>query len=111
MSSPPSAERVARTRVALLGSTGSVGTQTLDVLAAHAEAFEVVALAAGSNAELLEVQRRRFPGATTVVGGDGDALADLATGAGVDLVVVATGGVVSLAPILAALGAGKVVAT
>jgi 1-deoxy-D-xylulose-5-phosphate reductoisomerase len=113
MSSPPSADRGpgGRRRVAVLGSTGSIGTQTLDVLAAHPLAFEVVALAAGANRAVLSDQAARFPRASTVVGADAAALTDLATRHDVDLVVVATGGVVSLRPILAALAAGKVVAT
>ncbi len=112
----------------MLGSTGSIGRQTVDVLAAHPDAFEVVALAAGSNAALLASQAARFrplmvaladPGAragldlptgTALVGG-ADALEVLATRDDVDLVIVATGGVVSLRPVLAALRAGKVVAT
>ena len=80
MSSPPSADRRpggrAALRVAVLGSTGSIGTQTLDVLAAHPDAFEVVALAAGANRTLLSVQAAGFPGATTVVGADGAELTD-----------------------------------
>jgi 1-deoxy-D-xylulose-5-phosphate reductoisomerase len=113
MSSPPSADRGpgGRRRVAVLGSTGSIGTQTLDVLAADPFAFEVVALAAGANRAVLSDQAARFPRASTVVGADAAALTDLATRHDVDLVVVATGGVVSLRPILAALAAGKVVAT
>jgi 1-deoxy-D-xylulose-5-phosphate reductoisomerase len=111
MSSPRSAERGERRRVAVLGSTGSIGTQALDVLAAHPEAFEVVALAAGSRGDRLAEQAGRFPGARTALGADGDALAELATGADVDLVVVATGGIVSLRPVLAALEAGRIVAT
>jgi 1-deoxy-D-xylulose-5-phosphate reductoisomerase len=113
MSSPPSADRGpgGRRRVAVLGSTGSIGTQTLDVLADHPSAFEVVALAAGANRAVLSDQAARFPRASTVVGADAAALTDLATRHDVDLVVVATGGVVSLRPILAALAAGKVVAT
>ncbi|MGJ9374055.1 1-deoxy-D-xylulose-5-phosphate reductoisomerase [Nesterenkonia sp. CF4.4] len=43
-------------RVAILGSTGSIGTQALQVIAAHPDRFEVVALAAGSNAALLAEQ-------------------------------------------------------
>ena len=134
MSSPSFAEqggegqRPAR-RVALLGSTGSIGRQTVDVLAAHPDAFAVVALAAGANAGLLAEQARRLtaarrrarrrgrtrrvstcPPAVTRVGG-ADALEALATRDDVDLVIVATGGVVSLRPVLAALRAGKVVAT
>jgi 1-deoxy-D-xylulose-5-phosphate reductoisomerase len=112
----------------LLGSTGSIGRQTVDVLAAHPDAFRVVALAAGTNGPLLAEQAARLHPAVvalademTVVALDvpdgtvrdsgPDALLRLATRDDVDLVVVATGGVVSLRPVLAALDAGKVVAT
>jgi 1-deoxy-D-xylulose-5-phosphate reductoisomerase len=127
MSSPRPAEPGLRRRVAVLGSTGSIGTQALDVLAAHPDAFEVVAIAAGSNADLLAEQARRFGPAVVALADAGrvdlprgtrrepaagpDALAALATRDDVDLVVVATGGIVSLRPVLAALAAGKVVAT
>jgi 1-deoxy-D-xylulose-5-phosphate reductoisomerase len=115
-------------RVALLGSTGSIGRQTVDVLSAQPERFRVVALAAGSNVAVLEEQVARLhpdavalgdeaafsglhlPPSTDRVGGS-DALEQLATRDDVDLVVVATGGLVSLRPVLAALAAGKVVAT
>jgi 1-deoxy-D-xylulose 5-phosphate reductoisomerase len=132
MSSPSSAEARrrgdGRRRVALLGSTGSIGRQTVDVLAAHPEIFDVVALAAGSNGERLAEQAARLrPAAVTL--GDGAALATLDLPAGVervggtealetlatrddvDLVIVGTAGMVSLRPVLAALRAGKVVAT
>ncbi len=115
-------------RVALLGSTGSIGRQAIDVLAAQPDAFDVVALAAGSNAGLLAEQAARLRPAAVALGdgsavagldlppgtervGGADALENLATRDDVDLVVVATGGVVSLRPVLAALRAGKVVAT
>jgi 1-deoxy-D-xylulose-5-phosphate reductoisomerase len=111
MSSPRSAEPGVRLRVAVLGSTGSIGTQALDVLAAHPEAFEVVALAAGTNRGLLSEQEERFQVGVAILGAGGEALAEIATRDDVDLVVVATGGIVSLRPVLAALGAGKVVAT
>jgi len=130
MSSPSPAEpgstgRAPRLGVALLGSTGSIGRQTVDVLAAHPDRFRVVALAAGRNAAELAAQAARLrpaavalsdpapldlPPDTTRVGGN-DALVELATRDDVDLVIVGTGGVVSLRPVLAALGAGKVVAT
>jgi 1-deoxy-D-xylulose-5-phosphate reductoisomerase len=115
-------------RVALLGSTGSIGRQTIDVLEAHPDAFRVTALATGSNGTLLAEQAARLrpaavaladeaasaaldlPGGTDRVGGT-DALEALATRDDVDLVIVATGGVVSLRPVLAALRAGKIVAT
>ncbi|MEA2549189.1 MAG: 1-deoxy-D-xylulose-5-phosphate reductoisomerase [Chloroflexota bacterium] len=111
MSSPRSAEPGARQRVAVLGSTGSIGTQTLEVLAAHPDLFEVVALAAGRNTTLLAEQAARVGVATTALDASAEDLAAIATRDDVDLVVVATGGIVSLGPVLAALAAGKVVAT
>jgi 1-deoxy-D-xylulose-5-phosphate reductoisomerase len=125
MSSPSSAEP---RRVALLGSTGSIGRQAVDVLAGHPEAFRVVALAAGSNGPLLAEQAARLRPAVVALADEmtitaldlpqgterdagPDALVRLATRDDVDLVVVATGGVVSLRPVLAALEAGTVVAT
>lgn len=115
-------------RVALIGSTGSIGRQTVDVLASMPESFRVVALAAGRNTDLLAEQARLLkpelvavaadadtsgldlPTGTTLLRGD-EPLEALATRADVDLVVVGTGGIVSLRPVIAALGAGKVVAT
>jgi 1-deoxy-D-xylulose-5-phosphate reductoisomerase len=108
MSSPSSPEP---RRVALLGSTGSIGRQTVDVLAAHPDAFRVVALATGRNGELLSEQAARLGDPMTVLGASSDGLVELVSRDDVDLVVVATGGVVSLRPVLAALRAGKVVAT
>jgi 1-deoxy-D-xylulose-5-phosphate reductoisomerase len=112
-------------RVALLGSGGSIGTQAVDVLAALGPAWQVVALATGSQAALLEGQARRLRPRVVAIGSDAaldlpqgcgqvrgpGALVALATREDVDLVVVGTGGVVSLRPVLAALRAGKVVAT
>lgn len=114
--------------VALIGSTGSIGRQAVDVLAGHPEAFRVIALAAGSNGPLLVEQAAQLrpkavaladdvaltgldlpPGTERVRGAD--ALVELAMRDDVDLVVIGTGGVVSLRPVLAALAAGKVVAT
>ncbi|MBX3029145.1 MAG: 1-deoxy-D-xylulose-5-phosphate reductoisomerase [Chloroflexi bacterium] len=115
--------------VALLGSTGSIGTQALDVLrSAGPERFRVVALAAGRDAATLGAQLHEVrplvaaladpaaaaaldvpPGVT--LDRDPDAMERFATRDDVDLVVVATGGIVSLRPVIAALRAGKVVAT
>jgi 1-deoxy-D-xylulose-5-phosphate reductoisomerase len=113
MSSPRSADGQApRRRVAVLGSTGSIGTQTLDVLAAHPDAFEVVALVAGRNEALLAEQVARHRPAASALGAEDPAVLEaIATRDDVDLVVVATGGIVSLRPVLAALRAGKIVAT
>ncbi len=132
MSSSSSASaRAERPRgVALLGSTGSIGRQAVDVLAAD-QRFRVVALAAATNADLLieQIERlrpaaaalteapasaataRRAAGAgTTLLTGE-DAIVELATRDDVQMIVVGTGGIVSLRPILAALDAGKIVAT
>ncbi len=109
--SSPSSPDVARRGVALLGSTGSIGRQTVEVLEAHPERFRVVALAAGTQRDDLERQAARLQPEVTALGADDDGLVELATRDDVDLVIIATGGVVSLRPVLAALRAGKVVAT
>jgi 1-deoxy-D-xylulose-5-phosphate reductoisomerase len=97
--------------VALLGSTGSIGQQTIDVLVAHPDAFRVVALATGSNQAALDEQVARVRPVVSAVSPSDATLIEFATRDDVDLVVVATGGIVSLRPVLAALRAGKVVAT
>ncbi len=89
--------------VALLGSTGSIGRQTVEVLAAHPDAFRVVALAAGTNEALLAEQAGRLGAPIVALGASEAGLAELAARDDVDLVVVATGGVVSLRSVLAAL--------
>ncbi len=125
----PTTQRGEPIRIALLGSGGSIGRQAVDVLLGLGPVVRVVALATGHQAELLETQARQLrpdvvalpgdpaaaarldlPGGTTVEAGP-DALGILATRDDVDLVVVGTGGIVSLRPVLAALAAGKVVAT
>jgi 1-deoxy-D-xylulose-5-phosphate reductoisomerase len=97
--------------VALLGSTGSIGKQAVDVLVAHPDLFRVVALATGSNEAALEEQVARMRPVVSAVSPSDATLVEFATRDDVDLVVVATGGIVSLRPVLAALRAGKVVAT
>lgn len=47
-------------KIAILGSTGCIGTQTLSVIEEHADDFEVTALACGNNIRLLEEQMRKF---------------------------------------------------
>ena len=97
--------------MALLGSTGSIGRQAVEVLASHPDRFRVVALATGRDRATLEAQAAQLEVRVTAVGASEAALTELATRDDVDLVVVGTGGVVSLRPVLAALAAGKVVAT
>jgi 1-deoxy-D-xylulose-5-phosphate reductoisomerase len=114
--------------VALLGSTGSIGRQALDVFDRLPDAFTVVAMAAGHDtptfvqqvaavhpkvvtvADRAALSRLDLPAGTQADASDG-ALVSMATRDDVDLVLVATGGIVSLEPVLAALEAGKVVAT
>jgi 1-deoxy-D-xylulose-5-phosphate reductoisomerase len=112
-------------KVAILGSTGSIGTQTLDVVARHRERFAVVALAAGTRvAELLE-QAKRFepqivscaseadaaalrtalPRATRVVSGAAGLLA-VAAESEADVVVAATDGAVAFDAVFAAVERG-----
>jgi 1-deoxy-D-xylulose-5-phosphate reductoisomerase len=98
--------------VAVLGSTGSIGTSTLNVLRRHTDRFRLVALTAGSNAELLGRQisewQPRFAG---LVSGEGPAcLLEAATHPEADIVVNAVVGFAGLAATLAALRAGKRVA-
>ncbi|HYI22507.1 MAG TPA: 1-deoxy-D-xylulose-5-phosphate reductoisomerase [Candidatus Limnocylindrales bacterium] len=116
-----------RTRVAVLGSTGSIGRQSLDVIAAHPDRFEVVALAAGRDVTTLNEQIARHQPRTVAVAdesvtralelgsarllGGQQALEEMAADEAVDLVLVGTTGVVSLKPVIAALEQGKVVAT
>ena len=117
-------------RLAILGSTGSIGTHTLDVVAAHPDQFEVTALAAGNNVDLLEQQVRRFhprfvalvseaaarklarrlgaAGVEVAWGTDGLCRAGADTGA--DMVVSAIVGGAGLVPTMAALRAGKALA-
>jgi 1-deoxy-D-xylulose-5-phosphate reductoisomerase len=101
-----------RVRVAVLGSTGSIGRQTLDVIDAHPDRFDVVALAAGRDETTFNEQVARHSPRMTALARDGiDALTEMAASDDVDLVVVATTGVVSLKATLAGLERGKVVAT
>jgi 1-deoxy-D-xylulose-5-phosphate reductoisomerase len=107
--------------VAVLGSTGSVGTTALRVLARHRDRFRVAALTAFSNAALLERQAREFaPSYVAVVrngtsphegwGEGAQCLVDAATRADVSIVINAVVGAAGLDATLAAVGAGKRVA-
>ena len=115
-------------RVALLGATGSIGRQVVDVISRDRR-FQVVGLAAGRNTRLFGDQVRQLRPAIAIVAADadrtqlgelpdrtrlevgGEALIALAGRGDLDLLIVATGGMISLRPVLAALGAGTPVAT
>jgi len=118
-----------RRRVSILGSTGSVGCNTLDLIERHPDRFEVVGLAAGANAERLAAQARRT-GAEFVAVADPrawQALKDALSGSGIeaaagpeavdevarrdaDWTMAAVVGAAGLAPTLTAVRRGRVVA-
>lgn len=114
-------------RIAILGSTGSIGSQTLEVVRNLKEEFRVIGLGAGSNVQLLAGQVREFR--PRFVSFQGTAarsleieslpedirptvitLEEMASIPEVDLVVIATSGKAGLAPTLAAIRAGKQIA-
>ncbi|TDS75746.1 1-deoxy-D-xylulose-5-phosphate reductoisomerase [Amnibacterium kyonggiense] len=97
-----------RRRVLLLGSTGSIGTQTLDVVAANPDRFEVVGLAAGRNRALLDEQAERF-GVRALAQGSRDAEA-LVRDVEADVVVNGITGAAGLGPTIAALETDAVLA-
>jgi 1-deoxy-D-xylulose-5-phosphate reductoisomerase len=88
-------------RVIILGSTGSIGTQALEVIEANRDKFQVVGLAAGQNSELMAAQAAQF-------GVDANSAVVLNTQA--DVVVNGITGSIGLAPTLATLKTGKTLA-
>ena len=117
-------------KIAILGSTGSIGTQTLDVIRQHLDLFEVVLISARSSVGLLIAQAVEFDVPHVVICNEAryqdvadalqphgikvwagvDSLCDLVKMDGVDIVVGAMVGFSGLRPTLAALEAGKIVA-
>ncbi|GAA4148099.1 1-deoxy-D-xylulose-5-phosphate reductoisomerase [Leifsonia shinshuensis] len=99
---------MAARRVVILGSTGSIGTQALDVIAANPDRFDVVGLTAGRNADLLAEQAERFGVRDTALGAD-DAVR-LLHSVEADVVLNGITGSVGLGPTLAALETGAMLA-
>ena len=99
-------------RVVVLGSTGSIGTQTLDIIRQFPNDLKVVGIAAARNASLLAEQAAQFGVSETVLfERDGmDALVRLATLPQADIVVVSVAGVIGLLPTFEAIKAGKQIA-
>ncbi|MFF2908594.1 1-deoxy-D-xylulose-5-phosphate reductoisomerase [Paenibacillus sp. NPDC057934] len=115
-------------KISILGSTGSIGTQTLDVVAMHPEEFEIDGLAAGSNTALLLEQVRKFkprrvsvatealaneirgalPAGTELFSGS-QGLVEIAAGGDADTVLTAVVGSVGLQSTLAAIEAGRTI--
>jgi len=121
---------VAKRRIAILGSTGSIGTQTLDVVKQHPDLFEVVMISARSSVDLLSRQALEFDVNDVVICDETkyedlsdrlrdrgpkvwqgvESLCNLVKGDNVDIVVGAMVGFSGLKPTLSALEAGKIVA-
>ncbi|NNG47848.1 MAG: 1-deoxy-D-xylulose-5-phosphate reductoisomerase, partial [Deltaproteobacteria bacterium] len=114
--------------VAVLGSTGSVGRNALDVIARFPKRFRVAALCAGKNAAELSEQARRFrppfvclseevtasrlgrlpPGTRVLIGEEG--MSEVACAGETDIVLAAAAGVTSIRPVIAAARKGKRIA-
>lgn len=113
-------------RIAILGSTGSIGVNALNVISAMPDEFRVVGLSANSNAKLLQEQIKKFkPKIACLMSGDKnlcratkgtkiaygmDGLIEIATRPDVDLVLMAIVGSVSLIPLMKAIEAKKEIA-
>ncbi len=95
-------------RILILGSTGSIGTQALDVIAANRDRFEVVGLAAGRDRDGVAAQAARFGVAHTAIGAD--EAEQLVREVPADVVVNGITGSVGLGPTLAALETGATLA-
>jgi len=117
----PTRREAGPTRVAVLGSTGSVGTRALEVIAQFPDRFRVVALAAGRNVRLLDEQVHRFQPALVWCEAPASALPnwsgvqivpmeEIAAHPEVELLVAGTVGTAGLAATLTALRLGKAVA-
>jgi len=114
-------------KIALLGSTGSIGTQTLEVIASQPEYFEIELLTAGNNADLLIEQAIRFKPSTVIIGNRElyekvnnslepfdikvfagvDAITQSMDSENIDMVVTALVGYAGLLPTIAAIKSGK----
>lgn len=95
-------------RVIVLGSTGSIGTQALEVIRANPRRFELVGIAAGSNAGLLAEQAERFRVEDTALGAE--QAEQLVRDVEADVVLNAITGSIGLGATLAALKAGRTLA-
>lgn len=116
--------------IALLGSTGSIGTQTLDVVRSNPDRFEVYALSANNNVELLIKQAREFLPEVVIIANEDkyedlklalgdlpmkvwagkDAIAQVVESEPIDMVVTAMVGYAGLQPTISAIKAGKAIA-
>lgn len=123
-------EQTTKKKIAILGSTGSIGTQTLDVVREHSELFEPYVITAGNNADLLIKQAIEFEPEVVVIANEQkykmvsealsklpikvfageDALSQVVEMAPVEMVVTAMVGYAGLKPTMRAIEAGKHIA-
>jgi 1-deoxy-D-xylulose-5-phosphate reductoisomerase len=107
-------------RLVILGSTGSIGRQTLEIVRSSPEYFKVIGLAAGDNLKLLQEQITEFKpemvffrnkdNRTSIGSARLVSLEEMASHADADIVVVSTSGQAGLSPVLAAIKADKKIA-
>ena len=118
-------------KISVLGSTGSIGTQTLEVVRQNKDELEVFALAAGTNVDLIEEQIREFMPKVAAMGNEKaaaelktrisdlsgvkvlagmDGLLEMASDPGYDIMVTAIVGMIGIRPTIAAIEAGKDIA-
>ena len=98
---------MSKKKVAILGSTGSIGTQALDVIDRHRDRFEVVALAAGKQVQKVREQAHRFDVKIVATADNGrEGLHRVAVESGADIVLAATDGFVSFHAVFAAVERG-----
>lgn len=99
-----------RTRVALIGATGSIGTQTIEILCAAPDRFELVALAVGRESDASRALAAAHPSAHVVIGLEGGELSSRILDREPDLLVAAATGLVGIRATIDALDAGVAVA-
>lgn len=117
-------------KIGILGSTGSIGTQTLEIVSAYPQDLQVTVLAAGSNVSLMEKQMRTYKPEVVVMWGEEAAkdlrtktsdlnipilsgmegLLEASTWANMDVLVTALVGMIGIRPTIAAIKAGKDIA-
>lgn len=94
-------------KIIILGSTGSIGTQALEIIEANPDKFQVVGLAGNSNKELLSSQAKKFSVSQKSVAIGADEATALVENTDADVVINGITGSIGLAPTLAALKTGK----
>ncbi|MFZ9976328.1 MAG: 1-deoxy-D-xylulose-5-phosphate reductoisomerase [Candidatus Limnocylindrus sp.] len=97
-------------RVALIGATGSIGAQTIEVLRAAPDHFELVAIAVGRESDASRALAASYPNASMAVGREGEELSATILDSTPDLIVAAATGLVGISTTIDALDAGVAVA-